>query len=266
MAKTFKLNLLENAMGSLRQGIGFALKDEPNQSDLKLSVLLVAQSVELLLKERLKREHWSLIFKNIEQAGNLNANTVTINEAINRLEKIANVTLEDDEQDTIINLSNIRNAIQHYEIEITYEEVIGKAHAAIGVITRFLRDELEIDIREYLNQEDIQKLVFMDEVIEHLQELARRNIEKIRRELEPRKAKDQMYWQFDVIDCPQCWQEFYIFSPDEDISQCQLCNYEGGFIECDRCGYKAPSGSWDFHSEGPDFALCENCWGDIQSE
>ena len=266
MAKTFRFNLLDNAMDSLRQGIRFALKDEPNQSELKLSVLLAAQSVELLLKERLRREHWSLIFRNVEQAGNLNANTVTIDEAIKRLEKIAKVTLEDGEKESINHLSNVRNAIQHFEIEITFEEVIGKVYAAIGFITRFLMDEFEIDIREYSNEEDVQKLVFMDEVIEHLQELARRNIEKIQEKLEPRKPKDQMYWQFDVIDCPQCWQEFYIFSPDEDISQCQLCNYEGGFIECDRCGYKAPSGSWDFHSEDPDFAICESCWEDIQSE
>ena len=266
MAKIFRLNLLENAMDSLQQAIGFALKDEPNQSELKLSILLMAQSVELLLKERLKREHWSLIFRNIEQAGNLDANTVTIDEAIKRLEQVAKVRLESNEQDKINQLSNIRNAIQHYEIEITYEEVIGKAHAAIGVITRLLKDEFEIDVREYLDQKDVQELIQIEEVLEHLQELARTNIEKIRKEHDPARFKDQMYWQFEVIYCPQCWQEFYIFSPDEDISQCQLCNYEGGFIECVRCGHKAPSGTWDFHSEGPDFALCENCWGDIQNE
>jgi hypothetical protein len=64
--------------------------------------------------------HWSLIYKNIEQAGNLNAVTVTINEAIKRLEQIAKVTLESDELETINHLSSIRNGIQHYEIEISF--------------------------------------------------------------------------------------------------------------------------------------------------
>lgn len=266
MAKGFKFNLLENAIDSLQQGIGFALKDSPTQGELKLSVLLVAQSVELLLKERLKREHWSLIFTKVEQAGNLNANTVTIDEAIKRLEQIAHVKLDEEERDTISLLSDIRNRIQHYEIEITFEEVLGKDHAAIAFITRFLKDEFQRDIRDYFEQDDVQKLISIDEALKHLQELAKQNIEKIRKENEPARAKDQMDWQFDVIDCPECWQEYYVFSPSSDISQCQLCKYEGGFIECARCGFQAPSGSLDFHSEDPDFAICNSCWEDIQND
>lgn len=266
MAKGFKFNILENAIDSLKQGIGFALKDDPTQSELKLSVLLIAQSVELLLKERLKREHWSLIFSKVEQAGNLNAHTVSIEEAIKRLEQIAHVKLDQEERDTILLFSDIRNRIQHYEIEITFEEVIGKAHSAIAFITRFLKDEFQSDIREHLSKEEAQKLVEIDEALEDLQELALQNIEKIRKENEPRRPKDQMDWRFEVISCPHCWQDYYVFSPDSDISECQLCGYEGGFVECARCGYMAPSGSWDFHDEGPDFALCDSCWEDIQNE
>jgi len=261
--KSLKFSLLDNAMDSLRQGVGFALKEEPTKRDLKLSILLLAQAVELLLKERLKREHWSLVFKDIEQAGNSDANTVTITDAIKRLEQIAHVTFEPGEQDTISKFSVIRNRIQHYEIDITIEEVIGKAHSAIALITRFLKDEFDGDIRDYLDEDDVQRLLDVDEALEHVKEIARQNIKKIKKENEPIKASDRMIWKFDVLDCPQCWQEFYIFSPDAHISQCQLCKYDGGFIVCARCGYQAPSGSWDFHSEGADFAMCNNCWGDI---
>jgi predicted RNase H-like HicB family nuclease len=266
MGKGLKFNLLENAIDSLQQGIAFALKDSPTQSDLKLSVLLVAQSVELLLKERLKREHWSLIFSKIEQVGNINANTVTVDEAIKRLEQIAHVKLDEEERETISLLSNIRNKIQHYEIEITFEEVLGKNHAAIAFITRFLKDEFDKDIRDYFKQDDVGKLISMDEALEHFQELAQQNIEKLKKENEPSRHKDQMYWQFEIITCPECWQDYYVFSPDSDISQCQLCKYEGSFVKCERCGFQAPSGSMEFHSEHEGFAICNSCWEDIEDE
>jgi hypothetical protein len=266
MAKGFKFNILENAIDSLKQGIGFALKDSPTQGELKLSVLLIAQSVELLLKERLKREHWSLIFTKVEQAGNLNANTVTVDEAIKRLEQIAHVILDKEERDSITLFSDIRNRIQHYEIEITFEETLGKAHAAIAFITRFLKDEFQSDIREYLEQDDIQKLIYVDEALKHLIVLAQQNIERIRKENEPSRPKEQVYWQFEIMTCPECWQDYYVFSPDSHISQCQLCNHEGGFVECDRCGLQAPSGSMEFHSEDEDFAICNSCWEDMLDE
>jgi len=253
-------HLMGNAMDSLEQGIGFVLKENPSESNLKLSILLIAQSVELLLKERLRREHWSLVFKEVEKAGNRDATTVTIGEAIKRLEKIAHVNFVPGEKDTITALSEIRNQVQHYEINITYEEVIAKTHAAIAVITRLLKDELNEDIREYISADDLDRFWLVGEALKHLQEIARQNIEKLREELAPRDASDLINWQFDVIECPRCWEEFYVFSPEENISQCQLCKFEGGFVECSRCGFQAPSGSWDFHSENEEYALCENCW------
>ncbi|MBI5953307.1 MAG: hypothetical protein HY865_16755 [Chloroflexi bacterium] len=266
MAKHLKFNLLENAIDSLQQGIGFALKDHPTQSELKLSVLLVAQSVELLLKERLKREHWSLIYTKVEQAGSSNANTVTINESIKRLEQIARVNLSEEEVETIFLLSDIRNRIQHYEIEITFEEVLGKHHAAIAFITRFLKEEFASDIRDYFEQDDIQKLISIDEALKTLQELAQQNIEKIRHENMPSRPKERLTWQFEIITCPECWQDYYIFSAESHISECQLCKYEGGFVKCDRCGFQAPFGSMGFHSEQNGFAICNSCWEDVKDE
>jgi len=266
MARTFKFNLLENALDSLRQGIAFALKDTPTQSELKLSVLLIAQSVELLLKERLKREHWSLVFSKIEQAGNPNAHTVTIEDAIKRLDQIAHVELGEDERETVSLLSEIRNRIQHYEIEVTFEEVLSKAHAAIAFTTRFLKDEFESDIRDYLNDDDIQRLRRIEDAMVHLRAIAEENIDRIRRENEPTSSSERAYWQFEVLTCPECWEDYYVFSPASHISQCQLCKYEGGFVECGRCGFQAPSGSWGFHSENEDFAICSSCWEDIEDE
>ncbi len=262
MAKDLKFNLLENAIDSLQQGIRFALEeDSPTQGDLKLSVLLVAQSVELLLKERLRKEHWSLIFTKIDEAGKLDANTVTIPDSIKRLEQIVHVKLDDEEKRTILLLSNTRNRIQHYEIEISFEEVLGKIHAAIAFVTRFLKDELQKDISDHLQRSYIRELMDIDKTLKPLQDLAQQSIEKLRKEHEPADAKDRINWQFRVMDCPECWQEYYVFSLSEDISQCQLCKYKGGFIQCIRCNKSGFSGDSIFRfSSEPDYAICNNCW------
>lgn len=67
-AEKFKLELLENALDSLDEGIErFLLNRRP--SDLKYSVLHIAQAVELFLKARLVREHPLLIYVNPAKAG-----------------------------------------------------------------------------------------------------------------------------------------------------------------------------------------------------
>jgi len=262
--RQFKFVLLENAIDSLQQGIGFALMENPTRSDLKLSILLIAQAVELLLKERLRREHWSLIFTDVERAGNPNARTVTIDESLKRLEHIAKVRFEKKEEETIRNISNIRNQIQHYEIEVTFEDVIGKAHAVIPLITRFLKDEFDSDIRNHLKERDAEKLLYIDEVLEHLQELARQKIEKIRKTNMPSNTSEQINWQFDVLNCAQCWQNYYVFSPDSNVSQCQLCNYEAGFAKCSQCGVQAPRVYWGLHSDDEGNPICDNCALDLE--
>ena len=92
MQSVLKFSLLKNALDSLTLGLEFALSDRQDKSKLKLAVLLVAQSVELLLKERLRREHWSLIYRNVDRAGSYDAITVSINEAKKRLTSITNIT------------------------------------------------------------------------------------------------------------------------------------------------------------------------------
>jgi hypothetical protein len=233
---------------------------------LKLSILLIAQAIELLLKERLRREHWSLIFKDVEKARTPNATTVTIDESLKRLKHIPKVRFEGKEEDTIRNISNIRNQIQHYEIEVTFEDVIGKAHAVIPLITRFLKDEFDSDIRDYLKEQDAKKLLYIDEVLEHLQELARQKIEKIRKINMPSNTFDQTNWQFDVLNCFQCWQNYYVFSPEANISQCQLCNYEAGFSKCSQCGAQAPRAYWNLHSDDEGNPICNKCAVDFEND
>ena len=262
-----KFSLLENALDSLAQAVEFALSNRNNPSKLKVAILLVAQAVELVLKERLQREHWSLIFRNVEQARNEDAMTVTIKEAQKRLNTIAGVSLDQSDSEAIENLQRTRNRIQHYEIELSFGQALSQINVAIGFLIRFLHAELGTDIQEHLNAQDYQRLLEVEETLEELRGIAQDRVEEIREARGPARPKDLVAWHFEVIECPVCWEKFYILSISEHLSKCQLCNYEGGFVECDHCGGVFPSGSFDLHCEDDDgYAVCESCWSRIMEE
>src|SRR5712692_8889514 len=62
----FELSLIENAFDFLQEAIDCLREGSPRK--LKYSVLHLASAAELLLKARLSREHWSLIFKDPAKA------------------------------------------------------------------------------------------------------------------------------------------------------------------------------------------------------
>jgi hypothetical protein len=253
--RNLKFSLLSNALDSLVQGIEFALNHEGESSKLKLSILLLAQSVELVLKERLRREHWSLIFSKVDQAGVENAHTVTIKDAQKRLAAIASVNLTQDDGQIIKDLADVRNQIQHYKIEISYETSLSYIHSAIGFLIRFLKSELDKDINELLSEQQYQKLLELEEIYSDLEKVAEQRIVDLQNELQPVRASDLASWHFEVILCSSCLLEYYVFSQSERISQCQFCNFEGGFVECSRCGMEFPIGI-EYQGE---FFLCDNC-------
>ncbi len=252
-----KFSLLHNALDSLTQGIEFALQHDNKPNRLKLAILLLAQAVELVLKERLSREHWSLIFAQVDQACQKDARTVSIQGAKKRLVTIAALRFDCEDEKAIKNIARIRNRIQHYEIEISYEQALSYIHAAIGFLIKFTKDELGQDIKDLLTEQQHQQLIEIESIHAALKQVADRRIEELRKEHWSAKPKELIDWDFEVIECPACGQTYYVFSVSANLSLCQFCGFEGRFVEaeCARCG-KLFSVEAGYESK---FPLCESC-------
>ena len=260
-----KLSRLENAKDSLTRGIRSVLMAKPDPSDLKTAILSTAHAVGLFLKERLSRTDPSLIFTVPADAGKADAHTVTISESLRRLKRDAKVKIGGKDEKTIIRLSKTRNRIQHNEIEITFEKAINQVNDVIAFLTDFLNSELGIDVKTLLNAEDIYGLLEIGRIANELKRVATDNIAELEREYLPVRLADLADSDFEIMLCPECWEEYYVFSPVNHLSQCQLCKHQGGFVECVRCGRNAPRGSMEFQFED-EWPLCRNCWVDIQAE
>jgi hypothetical protein len=89
-----EFDLIQNALDYLRSAADYSIKGDTRS--LKYAVLHLDAAIELVLKARLAREHWSLIFENSDKAS-LQAMSsgdfvsVDIKSALNRLEGIAGV-------------------------------------------------------------------------------------------------------------------------------------------------------------------------------
>ena len=122
MAK-LKFDLMNNAKDSLLNGMhALAWSDESSSNKYKHAILSIFHCLELLLKERVRQENPSLVWDNIDKYPSLSANTVGVDKAISRLEKICGVDILEEDKKTILACCNLRNAIQHFEFEIPEKE------------------------------------------------------------------------------------------------------------------------------------------------
>lgn len=121
-------DLIENALDFILSSIKFINqvnenKEEniSNKANIKYSILHLSSGLELLFKERLRLEHWSLIFDDINKANRNRLKSgdfksVTSDVAQTRLKEICEVEILD-----IVGcykrIRNIRNKIEHFEFK-----------------------------------------------------------------------------------------------------------------------------------------------------
>ncbi|MFD7262678.1 hypothetical protein [Streptomyces sp. NPDC059874] len=91
----------------------------PGDRDLKYAVLHLHAATEVLLKARLVREHWSLVFSDLRQATESKFRegdfaSVTLDATMDRLRDIVGLDIGEANRTALIRLTRTRNALTHY--------------------------------------------------------------------------------------------------------------------------------------------------------
>jgi len=91
---------LENGLDFILRALGYLADDPTTKQDLKYAVLHSHSGVELILKERLRREHWSLVFEKPEEASKEKYESgkfisVQWKTCLNRLHEICEVEIDE---------------------------------------------------------------------------------------------------------------------------------------------------------------------------
>ena len=170
-----QITLIENGEHSLRKGIEAYKLFQKKRGEtskkkmlLKEALMFIHQGVELLLKEILVRKSEFLIFSDLKLATKkqLQADregkgifyldnpphTVTYSEAIDRvcafIEK-----LDVEFQNSLNELNNFRNQIEHYQIDVTKDEIENIIEKVLPPLETLLEEKLSIQLSPDLEKE-----------------------------------------------------------------------------------------------------------------
>ncbi|HEX2767478.1 MAG TPA: hypothetical protein VHR55_12685 [Candidatus Limnocylindria bacterium] len=156
------LSLLENAYDSLNDSLesaDYAEAADEQARKWKLAIFLLVHALELLMKERLRREHHLLVFSSVDKRGH----TVSMEVALGRLQAVG-VAIEPADQASIRTAIGWRDRIAHYELDLSLDEA-SKVYAGLFEFAHsFHRSELGGDLHDHIREENWWKEAALMEV------------------------------------------------------------------------------------------------------
>ena len=189
-----KLSLLENAFDYLNCSLEFVVRarNQNSQKEWKFAILNIVHAIELLMKERLRREHELLIYANLDKFKPLSRQTQTVNwqVLVERIKYVLGNDLEKLDAGRIDRARELRNQMVHYDIELHFPDIYHEYANLWNFVREFsekiLGEELHyrIDPNLQVQYEDLSELFFEEIVyynsifmsIEHKEEIIQEQV------------------------------------------------------------------------------------------
>lgn len=259
MTRKIELSLLENGLDSLKEGIRFFFNGSHSTRDYKFAILLTFHGIELILKERLAREHRLLVFANIDsKTVAASSKTVPFEILIKRLLN-AGIPLNEESIKAFKELEDQRNRVQHSAVSLSEDFVKDAIGRTFKHLIMFMRDELGEELENHLVSTDYKLLI---EAINFYEERLRLARDEMNEDIAQRDKDDPYY---EVVECPDCGEECVAISDaDRDkYVKCYFCSKRHFVDSCIRCS------NFELVSIMPDpdeKGLCSECWDELMSK
>lgn len=240
-----QLSLLENAYAFLNESLLCMNRVIQDDDDGAMSFALVhiAQAVELMLKERLRREHPLLVLRNVDR-GDM---TVSVEEALKRLQRCG-VELDQEEIAGVNRARALRNEVTHYRVAASldqlfrayitllefgyafhYQELRSELHDVVSAdlhlvealcVQKFQRDLITYQSAEMISTHPV-KIVLAQT----------RDVWIIEGQLYERDVHTEQYAAGPCHDCAVLPGQFHV--PGCDSETCPRCNGQWAFCDCE---------------------------------
>ncbi|RQV95183.1 hypothetical protein EH220_06525 [bacterium] len=259
MSKKFKLTLFENGIDSLKEGIRYFFNGSHNTRDYKFAILLLFHGVELILKERLAKEHRLLVFANIDnKTVEASLKTVPYDVLIKRLLN-AKVGLGEELVKAFGELEDQRNRVQHSVVSLSEEFVKDVIGRTCKHLIEFMRDELDEELEDHLAANDYKHLIEAINFYEEKLKLAKKELAKDTIQ----HAKDDPYYE--IVMCEECGEECVAVSDDDlhEYVECYFCKAKHYVERCPRCDRIELLQS---EPDPDDWGPCSDCWDEYMSK
>jgi hypothetical protein len=160
--REIQFDLLENGLDFILSALDIIIEPK-NDTQIKYSILHLSAGIELIIKERLRNEHWTLIFENINSANTSDLasgdfQSVNLENALIRLENICGVLISEKDKQYLRELRKRRNKIEHFafkEIEPAIKSLVSKV---LSTIFSFITESFDHGLLTGKSQEQIETL------------------------------------------------------------------------------------------------------------
>jgi hypothetical protein len=235
MNHTVEIDLLRNSTDFVDEALTNAAEAESSPIRWKFAILHLVLSIELSLKEALRREHEWLIFRNVDKR----TLTVGLEEAVERLTSLKRVMLSKDDIAALRLAVEKRNTIVHHNVTIS-PTVLKPAFAKLlGLLSDIYGNLLATSLQAEVNPDKWRQAL---RIRDYAEEIQKRSI--------PRYAVD-----IHVMDCPECGWRTLALNGDCQ-GECGVCLIKEDFILCDRCECAIIRGTEE-HEAG--HVYCRSC-------
>jgi hypothetical protein len=213
MSNQIKLNMVENGLDFISKSLQTI---EKLDEDIKYSLINLHAGIQLLLKEILYQEHWSLIFQNIETADKdklKSGDFISVNHdtLIKRLQKIGGIEFDEHLLDKMDWLRKERNKSEHYHFVVTVDVLKSNIVKLFTYLIPFIKSEM-IE-RGYIGS-DNEKFSEIQEYLNEFDDYVTERLELIQNSLSNVGV---------ILQCPVCNQETVEFT-DETDAFCYFCD------------------------------------------
>jgi hypothetical protein len=219
--RSIHLSILDNSHAFFIEAIEKVVIAQEETRNWQFAVLHLIQSLELTLKEALRKIHPVFIYDDIEKR----TNTITISKALSRIQDpaIGNIQFTEHQKSGIKSAIHIRNAFVHSELHLTPQHAEANFFIVFELLVEIQKTILGYDIREIVPDELLAKIIEIEQTKKLLVKQANDIIDKI-------PANSIRIW-----DCPECLANTFFAYIDEKEGNCLTCRISTTLIRCDYC-------------------------------
>jgi hypothetical protein len=215
----FEFSLLENGLDFVLSGLEHLTAASSGQNlttkrHLKYAVLHLSSGIELVFKERLRQEHWSLLFHDVNKASKQQYDlgdfiSVTSAEAQDRLTGVCGIKLPQKQQTDLNNFRKRRNKLEHFGAVDSLPAVMASVSSMVSLLIDFVEFAFTT---ESLSEEEVLLSAIRTEM-GNCQAFVSQRWKELKSLLPNGES---------LVACPTCQQRALVFG-DEEI-KCRFCN------------------------------------------
>lgn len=248
MAKEYSLDLYQNAIDSLNEGMSFYTESLSDASKYKFCIIIISNFMELMLKHMVEKQNPLLMFekpyeKNIKR-------TINYKQSIQILVNL-DICVKKELTNDINTLYEIRNNIIHYKFEYN------------TTVIRSIIIKVIDGLRKLYNT--VTKKDFICDVSEHTRNVFKKIEDdySIELHLAQGEAEEEAIDEgLEIIDCGYCCESKTAVERTGNEIYCHYCKETDFFEECSRCTEKFKISEMEYfgiNDYGYKLYFCESC-------